>query len=481
MSIHIRSIAAFAVACLVILSACDDKNNSLGWGQMPEYSKLEGAAQEFGLQWRTVSADMKSEDGTQSTSQNNIFVSSNDGYIGSIPNQEYGSVKCEYLTQFYCPRGFEFFEKPLDNKIDSAFIHIYYSSFTGDSIAPMEISAYRLKKPLTFSKLSVSDAKEYVSDELIGKNTYYAGRGHGVLANDQKTKVISIPISREFGQKVYDMTLKGDKAFSSQEAFDQFFPGIYIKNSAGAGSVLRVQRTALSFFFSRRDTVMNSRGVKDSVILVPRMQQLIHTAEVPQLALFQNKGLEKLLESNAEYAYIKSPAGVVSELTIPTVAIKKYLDSAPEGLKRDIASIPLILNGESQGTGTYDLGLPDNILILPKDSVASFFSKEMTEANSPFTTFLSQKSSTGSTTYNFGNITSLVKRQLVEAPTQDLKVWVIPVYRTVSSNTVSGGSQGSTTSISNLVLPSAVKFNKKNESNAKINVIFTQKKEGAPF
>lgn len=457
---------------LSTLSSCDTPHSGVGSGLMPDYDKINSFSEEYPLEWRTVGADMTGEAET-TTSANNIYVSSTYGYFGSIPNTEYGHIRTEFMTQVYCPEHFKFSYTPYEGKVDSAFIRIYYQGFTGDSIAPMEISAYRLSTPLPFTHLSVSDASKYISTELLGKTTYNASRGQGtIIRNQEYVHYVQIPISTALGQEFYDKTLKNDPVFSNQSNFDTYFPGIYLSNSAGTGSVLRVEKTSLAFFVTLKNTIKTKNG-GDSIVYYPQIQELSHTPEVPQLSIFKNEGLEKLLQNNSAYAYIKSPAGTLAEITIPTTKISKYLKEAPQGSMRDIVSAPLVISGESQGNGTYELRLPDDLIVLPKDSVVSFFKTEMTEADSPFTTFISQRTSSGSTTYNFGNIASLIKRHIAKHPDKDLKVWIIPVDRTVSTNQYNSNSQTST-SISNLVHPTAMKFPK--EDNSKLKLYFTERK-----
>lgn len=96
------------------------------------------------------------------------------------------------------------------------------------------------------------------------------------------------------------------------------------------------------------------------------------------------------------YVHIKSPAGVLTEVTIPTVEIKASLDAAPEGYERNINSITMTILGEKQEDGTYALKTPTDLLMLPKDSVASFFQRELTTADAPYTSFISQRALAGS-------------------------------------------------------------------------------------
>lgn len=474
----------FSILCITLLgayllSSCDDRSNALGIDAMPDYTKLTGLSQDYTIQWATLSADVTDNADGKTTSYNNIYVTSHYGYVGEIPNKEYGMIRSEYLTQLYCPPGFKFAETPIDGKIDSVFLSLYYTSYTGDSIAPISVEAYRLSKALPFSKYTISDVSEYASDEMLGKVSYYAGRGHGKTTGGET--VVAIPLPVELGQDIYDRSVKGDAVFASQAAFDKYFPGVYVTTGAGTGSILRVLRTALTMQFKAERTVKTSDGKRDSTIIVSTHQQLSHTSEVPQLSRFENGGLDRLIATPASdnVSYIKSPAGVVTELTIPTVAIKKTLDEAASDVERVINSVPLILYGEPQGSGEYDLALPANLILLPKDSVARFFEQELTEVNSPYTTYISTRTTTGSTSYIFGNIASLINRHISANPDKDLVLRVIPVDRTTSS-TSSSSSETVSTSISNLVLPSAVKLSFSGDK-GKIKVIMTERKKGSPF
>lgn len=479
------------LGALMLFNACDDRNNSIGIDYLPDYTKSKALNHSLEVDFATISADMSGMMGTlnKGTSYNNIYVTSSFGYLGLIPNLEYGSIECEYLTQFRCPEGFRFKHTPIENKVDSAFITIYYNGFTGDSIAPIEISAYKLTKPLKFGKHSISDVSEYTEGaELLGKVSYYAKKGTKVV---NKNQMIQIPLPKGFGQEVYDLSRAGSSHFENQSKFDNYFPGIYLTTSAGAGSIIRVTATALTFYFQIEKEEKDPKSeTGKKIVRVTESQELVHTSEVPQLARFANEGLDKLISKagiDSEYTYIKSPAGVVAEVTIPTKQIKQFLSEAPKGYERILNSVRLSVMGESQKSGesidgeinAYALSAPADMLLLPNDSVVSFFSKELTDLSRPYTAFISQRSIDTSLSYDFGNITSVIIKHMENEDNQekDLKMWMIPVERIVTQNP-SGTSV--TGSISNLVLPSAIKF-KNNSENKKLEITVVERKIGAPF
>ena len=486
--------AVIVVATLTLLNACDKRDNSMGIDYIPEYSKYKALNQDFLIDYATVSADMSKEHGGNTpingTSYNNIYVSSSFGYLGTIPNQEFGSVTCEYLTQFKCPDGFQFTLSPIDNKIDSAFISVYYNGISGDPIAPMQVSAYKLTKSLPFDKYSISDISQYTAQsELLGSTSFIAKKGS--YSGKKDIQVIKIPLSQKLAQEIYDFSASGSAHFSNQASFDKYFPGVYLTASAGMGSVVRVYGTALTFYFQVKEQVKDKETNTTKEVVVTKSQELVHTSEVPQLSRFSHQDLEKLISkasTDKDFAYIKAPAGVLTEITIPTRKIQELLSSAPKGYERILNSVQFAILGENQfqseedlksEENTYALPAPADLLLLPSDSVSTFFSRELTDLQRPYTAFVSEKSISSSLSYDFGNISSVILKHIEnsENKDKDLKLWVVPIDRTVGMTPQ--GTQGSS-NISNLTLPSAMKI-KSDQKNKTIKVFIIERKVGAPF
>ena len=501
------SVASFCLIGLGVLTSCNDKNNTLGLEYLPEYTLPQTISETLPVAYHTLINDRDLQSGKAGQelpdiAYNNIYVSSSYGYIGAIPNKEYGGITCDYLTQVRCPAGFTFRAEPLNNRVDSAFIAVYYTGYTGNGNAPLEISAYKLRKALgrTSDKYSVGDISAYSDErELLGQSTFTASKGSGWLKH-QKMYYLLIPIARELGQTFYDLSKAGSPHFASQEAFDKYFPGMHLKVSAGAGAVLQVSGTSLMFYYTVKGKVKekNKEGKEIEVEKgVARVQEMVHTSEVPQVARFAHEGLDKLLEQAKEeatkYSFLKSPAGVISEVVLPTAEIEALLAAAPKGATRQINSINYSLKGinqvmelqEKEQDTTYALTAPAHLLLLPKDSLLSFFSKELTPLNRPYTAFLSNRSTASSLTYDFGNIASVVTKHLENSANKgkDLHLCIVPVdVASSSAQQSSSGEQGSSPSVvSHLVLPSAMKIAKQDKSNNTIRITIIERKEGAPF
>ena len=474
-------LASLLVGVCLLLVSCEDRSNTLGVGMMPDYTQFKSFDTTFDLSYRTISADMKDSGSSASGTQyNRMYVSSNYGYIGRIPNQEFGGIETEYLTQMYCPEGFLFRDQPVDNRIDSAFLTLYYDGYSGYGKDLVEVAAYRLDKPLPGnSKYSLESISDYytrgVSKEL-GRASFMAVNG---TPHEGKGTWVRIPIAREIGQDFYDKSVAGSEVFRSQAAFDQYFPGVYFRVSAGTGSVIRVVRTALTFCYRKEQMLKRrSTGKVDSLAYVPTIQELSHTNEVPQLSRFANMGLSELMAPGSDYAYVKSPAGVLAEITIPTREIKKKLDEAPKGSVRVLASAPFVISGENRQLSEYQLVYPTSLVLMPRDSVAHFFESELTDADSPFTTYVSRQAIQGSSTYTFGNISALISKHIEKKPDEDLRVVVVPVQYVAAEQQQSGAVSPS--SVTNLVLPSTLKI-KMDGKNNKLRVYINERKEGSPF
>lgn len=474
-------LASLLVGVCLLLVSCEDRSNTLGVGMMPDYTQFKSFDTTFDLSYRTISADMKGTGSTTSGTQyNRMYVSSNYGYIGRIPNQEFGGIETEYLTQMYCPEGFLFRDQPVDNRIDSAFLTLYYDGYSGYGKDLVEVAAYRLDKPLPgnskYSLESISDYYTRGESKELGRASFMAVTG---TPHEGKGTWVRIPIAREIGQDFYDKSVAGSEVFRSQAAFDQYFPGVYFRVSAGTGSVIRVVRTALTFCYRKEQMLKRrSTGKVDSLAYVPAIQELSHTNEVPQLSRFANMGLGELMAPGSDYAYIKSPAGVLAEITIPTREIKKKLDEAPKGSVRVLASAPFAISGENRQLSEYQLVYPTSLVLMPRDSVAHFFESELTDADSPFTTYVSRQAIQGSSTYTFGNISALISKHIEKKPDEDLRVVVVPVQYVAPEQQQSGAVSPS--SVTNLVLPSTLKI-KMDGKNNKLRVYINERKEGSPF
>ena len=133
--------------------------------------------------------------------------------------------------------------------------------------------------------------------------------------------------------------------------------------------------------------------------------------------------------------------------------------------------MPLTLKALPQESWKYALAPPTNLLLIPEDSVSTFFEDGRIEDN--LTSFLSTDYSFSTRQYSFSNISALLKNQIEKNPDKDLNLLVIPVERvkgSYGSSYYSSSTTYYTISLNHYLAPSGVKLRKDAES-MKLQVI----------
>jgi hypothetical protein len=202
------------------------------------------------------------------------------------------------------------------------------------------------------------------------------------------------------------------------------------------------------------------------------------TKEVIQLNSFKNTNDAFLLEDDPDKMYLKSPAGVFCELTVPIRDIMKGIG------KKKFSSVKLSLNVFPRAEWEYSLSFPGigqisdshyaKLLLIEPDSVKNFFEQQtIADYQTSYTTEFN--SSTYS--YDFNNIANVVQNAIDKAPDQDLKLWLIPVQTTFSFQQSSYYSSQTPVdyATSHYLYPSGVTL-KKGGDNLKVRVIATDLK-----
>ncbi len=427
---------------LAILGGCNDELSEVGSSIQPDGDKSFVYVDSFQLSAKTVLMD-------------SVYARTTSGLLGEIYDPLYGNIKSDYLCQFYCPENYQFQNTPLNGVIDSMDLRIFYSSWVGDSLTPMQVTVYPISTVPERNFYTNVDPEKYCDMQtVLGQKMYTAydvtisDSVRNGLTSTTYTPVVRVKLPTEIGQDFYNETVNNPGSFENQDAFNQYFPGLYITNTFGSGNLLTVYQT--SFFIYYRYTVEGSAG-QDSI--VNGREQFNVTREVIQLNHVANANLEPLLLPDEKYTYMRTPAGVYTELTLPITEIKETVGS------RFLNNLPLTLHAMPQENWDYAFEPPSYLLLLPTDSVKGFFEQNKVENNE--TAFLSGIYDSSTRTYTFGNISNLIKYQLENAPDEDLQVSVIPVSRETQSDSYSGTEY--TVTLSNYMLPSGVKIVKDND------------------
>lgn len=439
-----KLMAGIALASIA-LASCDDNTSELGSSLIDNADKLEITTDTFGII-------------SNSATMGAVLSNSSTGYLGKVRDPETGAyLTSSFMTQFYTPEDFTFPEKDsiksLDSNknivADSCDIRLYYTNYFGDSLATMKVSAMELVKPVPETGKYYTDFNpegEYVTPQSMKVSKMYTltdlNVDESTRNNSDYMPGIRIPLKAEYGTKIMNAYYEHPEYFKNAYAFiHHLVPGFYFKTTSGIGSMAYIRLSQLNVYFRHKTTYTNTDGTKKDTIYAA-MASFPGTEEVLQTTRIQNdQNVISQLVADPSCTYIKSPAGIYTELTLPVTQIveKKYtVDGKEYSHKNDTINSAKVVLRRINNTqdSKYTLGAPKTLLMLPKSDVKAFFENNRTADYK--TSYLASYSSS-TNTYTFNNIGSLIKNLYDKADRSNSdwnKVVLIPV--SVSYDTSSG-------------------------------------------
>jgi hypothetical protein len=342
---------------------------------IPETDKITVYADTFQIQASTIKRD-------------SLFAKTTSGLVGEYFDPLYGRLQSDYLCQFYCMDDFRFFGTPDGGKIDSIYITLDYidHAIIGNPNIPMQIKVFAVTQPLDKVYYTNVDPADYCDlTNEIGSLVFTASGGIAIDSSTSSTgdyfylRRIEIALPYELGQKIYDETINNPASFQNQQAFTNFFPGIYVTTGYGSGCLLDMINTSIHIDYQY--TEINESSGNDS--LVYSNEQFITTKEVIQLNRFENSDTEQLLTENDDYAFVKTPAGIYTRFILPASEIKPVIEG------RIVNNMYFNIRYMPNEAWPYSLSPPPFLLLMPEDSLSSFFRNRNVENN--VTTYISFK------------------------------------------------------------------------------------------
>ena len=423
------------IAILLICAGCNDNTGNIGNSIIPDQDRVEARTDTCKATSRTIMAN------------NSILANTSDVYLGQYTDEESGTVfNSSFITQFACSENFIFPEKVIGDTALYTTLRLYFNEYVGDSLNAMKCEIYELDNTLIEGKPYYTDItpEDFYEEgkEPLATKTFNAidYTQHDTILNGDYTRHIEIVLPNRIGNrfinKFYETDSKGDSVgrtyFANSEAFiNNVFKGIYVKCVHGDGTVIKIYRARIDIGFRRY--IESSTGMLDSIQTLSA--PFYSNKEVLQANKFNTKGLEALAE-DTRYTYIKTPAGLFTEVTLPIESIQeKVID---KGVIINTAKIAFTRYNEEEGLHTA----PGTILMVRKSEMNRFFLKnELTDGESSYlATFNSSKNE-----YCFDNIANLLRlccNEYTEGTDADRKtknpdwnkVVLIPVKTTEDSN-----------------------------------------------
>ena len=451
-----RSLAALLLL-ITILTACDDTTESIGASLTDNMDHLQITTDTFSITTRSIVAD-------------SVLSRNTTGYLGKIKDPETGAyITGDFMMQFNTLEDYFFPTKDsIESKdelgnvyVDSCEIRLYYDDFYGDSLAAMKLSVYELAKPYEEGQNYYSNydpfEQGYIREDGIVKSKMYALTNMGLSDSLRKSSSYSpnirIPLNDPYTDKD-GKTYKNYGTYILQKYYEnpeitknsynfihQICPGFYVKIQEGLGSMATIYNSQLNLYFRYRSKYTRDNTTKDTTYV--GTTTFAGTEEVLQHTHITNdKQTISTLAADNSCTYLKTPAGIFTEMTLPVDEIvynheNDTLNTAKITLSR--------INNNTHGD--YTLSTPSTLLIVEKDSMYTFFESNKIADNK--LTYLSTFANNG---YTFNNISGLI-RHMAEAKEKGLqsnpnwlalhpdwnKVALVPVsteYVTVGQNQV---------------------------------------------
>ena len=474
----LRLFTALFIAVMT-MAACDDTTDNIGSSITNEVDNLSIQQKVFNVTSRSVVSGP-------------VLSRNNTGMIGKVKDPETGTyVTGDYMTQFGVLSSFsldtlEYIRNAHDGKIeaDSCFLLVSYKTIYGDSLAPMKATAYEMSKPMTEDQEYYSDYDAF-GNGWVSENNYHSSATYNL--NEGSTMAFKIYLNKpykardgktykNYGTYIMNTFVEHPEYFKSNYSFlNNVCPGFYIKNTGGIGNVANIWNTELQFYWTRKKQIKASDGVTDSTAVGHGYHRFDGTEEVLQLNKITNDA-SKLAQLAAEESctYIKSPAGIFTEVTLPVEEIMRGHEK--DTLNTATISFPRLNNTDNNNK--YQFDVPSTILMVQKDSLNSFFEKnKITDNRTTYTASYSKTGSTVNNAFTFNNISNLISVMYKNKGTSDNwnKVVLVPV--TVTTSTLNNATV--ITKINHDMALTSTRLQKgtKQNSPVKIKVIYSKFKE----
>ena len=445
------------IAMLTIaISSCDEDTNTMGYSLTSDADRFSLVPDTFLVSTRSIKAD-------------SVLARSSYCYLGCIKDPETGAyITSDFTTQFTIlenEASYLFAEKQSISSLDAngepiateCYLNIVINNYLGDSLAAMKLLVEELDKPIEENRPYYSnfnpEASGYVRQDGLKQAKVYSMTDmtlsdslRYVRQKNNYYSYISIPLNKQYKAKdgttyqnygTYLMRTfyKHPEYFKNSISFiKNVCPGFYIKMVDGQGVMAEILNIQLEIKFKYKVDNKEYEGNKT----------LYGTEEVMQTTHISNdKSQIDRLVNNNECTYLKTPAGIFTEVTLPVDEIKKGHDndsiiSAKISFQRMV----------EKNAKTEDL-LQDasELLMIERDSLYSFFEKSNVTNNR--TSYLAAYNYTLNT-YSYNNISNLINH-LYSIRDKGSKNWnkvvLIPVK--TSSTTTSSYSSSTVTGINN--------------------------------
>ncbi|MBR1713134.1 MAG: DUF4270 domain-containing protein [Alloprevotella sp.] len=389
-----------------LFTACDEDTLTVGAEVMPGMDVVASSRQSFSVVSRSIHVD-------------SVLANTNSCYLGSVIDPETrAKTTCDFLAQFYLMENFAL---PAPDRLayrdesgvlaDSCLLRLYFSGYYGDSLATMKLTVTELDTNRVmdegvsyYTDIAPADYVNAASPYEVSQTYSLRGVSRQVTSSSAAyagSLVVKLPA--EYATAILRKYHANPEFFQNSYSFiHHVCPGFYVRTSGGVGSMLNVEMSVLDLFFSYHTTTAAGADTIEG-----GMQRLAATEEVIQNTHIENTIPAEMLDEGNAYTYLKSPAGIFTEVTLPVgdiVAGEHYTDT----INAARITFPRI---NTEAGVTPLLSPASTILMLRKSELFSFF--EQGRVADGRTAFIVDYQDAYNA-YVFSNIASLITQMKLE-------------------------------------------------------------------
>ena len=385
-----------------LIYSCDDATTGIGDSTIAAGDSIPAGAAVYDVYTRSILAD-------------SVYARTSTAYLGKYTDSQFGEFSADFIAQFNCTDDYEFPETV--QEITGIQMRMYYEKFFGDESNAMRMQIDTLDKVIPEKELSTFytsvDPTQYYDENSkpIARKAFAAT---GASVND--TTIVNydswgnptstsyywqdVKLPTSLGKYMYDKYKEDKNNYKNAENFiKNVLKGFYVHCTHGDGTILYFNDMQLRLNF--KYFIESKSGKLDS--LVNGSATFAATKEVIQANRFQNSDRLKELIEEKDYTYLKTPAGIFTEVTLP-------IEEIHEMHMRDTLNAASIIftRYNEKSDKKYPMGIPQTLLMVRKCDMHNFFEKNKTFDG--LTSFIAEYvgSSETANTYSFPNISSLI-------------------------------------------------------------------------
>lgn len=401
---------------VICFFSCDDNTGSIGMGMLEDKDKVVVKTKPYDVH-------------TRSYISGPVFAKTNIGYLGRFSDEEFGYYEAGFLAQFNCTDSLEFpavYNRETKtgflagDSIAYAELILFYSSYFGDSLNTCNLSVYELDEVINkkdYNYYTNIEPKDFYNENdpkaLLGQKAYSAvdlSISESERNSSSFSPHIRIRLPEEVGNRIYRANREHPEYFyHSNDFIKNVMKGIYVKNEMGDGTILYINEVDLRVYFPYFELDTLNNIVRNSVngdSINMGVRSFVSTKEVIQANQFTNSTLLEEKQKETGHTFIKSPAGLFTEVTLPLKEI------AAELRNDTLNYVSITFTNYAQETNQkFSMPAPYELLMVRKTEYKDFFEKNMLP---DYITSFFARHATSTNQYTYSNITLLVNTCIAE-------------------------------------------------------------------